>query len=110
MRTVPDSLDERDPPSPIAGRRGTKSVTTLMLLTTFFWASNIVGGKEALTGFTPLALAQLRMAGAAILYVVFYLAWRGLPNLRLAKRQVDSLVRTKASEWPARPIGLPNKT
>jgi hypothetical protein len=48
-----------------------------MLVTTFCWASNIVAGKEALTGFNSLALAQLRMGAAAILYVLLYIAWRG---------------------------------
>lgn len=59
----------------------------LMLVTTFCWASNIVAGKEALTGFDPFALAQLRMTGAAILYIVMYLAWRGRPKLRLGRRE-----------------------
>lgn len=58
-----------------------------MLLTTFCWASNIVAGKVALAGFDPLALAQLRMAGAAILYILLYLAWLGRPKLRLGKRE-----------------------
>lgn len=58
-----------------------------MLVTTFCWASNIVAGKEALTGFNPLALAQLRMAGAAILYILLYLFWHGRPKLRIAKRE-----------------------
>ena len=59
----------------------------LMLVTTFCWASNIVAGKVTLTGFDPLALAQLRMAGAAILYIVLYLAWHGRPKVRLGKRE-----------------------
>ena len=62
-------------------------VNGLMLLTTFFWASNIVAGKEALTGFNSLSLAQLRLAAAAILYVLLYVAWRGFPKLRLTKHQ-----------------------
>ena len=56
-------------------RRG--PINGLMLVTTFCWASNIVAGKEALTGFSSLALAQLRMGAAAILYVLLYIAWRG---------------------------------
>lgn len=40
----------------------------LMLVTTFCRASNIVAGKEALQGFGPLALAQLRMSVAALFY------------------------------------------
>ena len=66
-------------------RRG--PINGLMLVTTFCWASNIVAGKEALTGFSSLALAQLRMGAAAILYVSLYIAWRGFPTLRLTKRQ-----------------------
>lgn len=58
-----------------------------MLVTTFCWASNIVAGKLALSGFNSLALAQLRMAGAAILYILLYICWRGFPSLRLTKRE-----------------------
>lgn len=76
-----------DPVAPNENRNSKVIVDGLMLATTFFWAGNIVAGKEALTGFAPLALAQLRMAGAALLYVLLYLAWRGVPRLRLTKRQ-----------------------
>ncbi len=67
--------------------RGGGLANGLMLLTTFFWASNIVAGKVALAGFNVLALAQLRMAAAAILYVLLYVAWRGIPTFRLTRRQ-----------------------
>ena len=40
----------------------------LMLLVVVCWASNIIAGKEALTGFGALALAQLRVLGAAVIY------------------------------------------
>lgn len=56
-----------------------------MLAATFFWASNIVAGKVALAAFSALALAQLRMAAAALLYIFVYVAWRGWPRLRLSK-------------------------
>lgn len=59
----------------------------LMLFATFCWASNIVAGKVALEAFGPLALAQLRMAGAAILYITVYIAWRGVPRIRLTRHQ-----------------------
>jgi len=59
----------------------------LMLVTTFCWASNIVAGKEALQGFAPLALAQLRMSAAALLYGGLFLLWRGRPKLHLPRRQ-----------------------
>lgn len=53
----------------------------LMLLVVVCWASNIIAGKEALTGFGALALAQLRVLGAAIIYLIWFLAsgrWRRL--------------------------------
>jgi drug/metabolite transporter (DMT)-like permease len=59
----------------------------LMLLTTFFWAGNIVAGKMALTGFSALALAQLRMAASAVIYWILYVSFRGFPSQRASKRQ-----------------------
>jgi drug/metabolite transporter (DMT)-like permease len=59
----------------------------LMLVTTFCWASNIVAGKEALQGFGPLALAQLRMSLAALLYGTLFFLRRGWPKLHLTARQ-----------------------
>lgn len=59
----------------------------LMLVTTFCWASNIVAGKEALRGFSPLALAQLRMSVAALLYGALFLLWRERPKLHMTRRQ-----------------------
>ncbi len=53
----------------------------LMLLATCFWSGNIVAGKEALLGFVPFALAQLRAAEAAVLLGSFLLFWR--PRLSL---------------------------
>lgn len=66
-----------------AAGHGTAEI--MMLLATFFWASNIVAGKFALMSLSALALAQLRMLAAAILYIVAYIIWRGLPPLRLPK-------------------------
>lgn len=59
----------------------------LMLFTTFCWAGNIVAGKIALQAFSPLALAQVRMGAAAIIYIAVYIAWRGVPRLHLTRRQ-----------------------
>jgi len=56
----------------------------LMLGVTFCWATNIVAGKEALTGFAPLALAQLRVTGAGLIYAMAFLASRR--SLRLSRR------------------------
>lgn len=65
----------------------------LMLGATFFWAANIVAGKEALRGFGALALAQLRVTGAALVLGICFLAWRRRPSLRMSARQWLFLIR-----------------
>lgn len=57
-----------------------------MLAATFWWASNIVAGKVALEAFSPLALAFLRMAAAAVLFAAVYVARNGAPRLRLGRQ------------------------
>jgi drug/metabolite transporter (DMT)-like permease len=59
----------------------------LLFWGTVFWASNIVAGKEAVSGFGIMGLAQLRLAGAALLFAALFLAWRERPELRLNRRQ-----------------------
>jgi drug/metabolite transporter (DMT)-like permease len=59
----------------------------LMFWATVFWASNIVAGKEAVGGFGAMGLAQLRLAGAALLFLTLFLARRDWPELRLSRRQ-----------------------
>lgn len=59
----------------------------LMLGVTICWASNIVAGKEALRGFGALALAQLRLAGAALILGIIFVAWPQRPRIRLQMRQ-----------------------
>ena len=59
----------------------------LLFWGTVFWASNIVAGKEAVSGFSAMGLAQLRLAGATLLFAALFLAWRGRPELRLRGRQ-----------------------
>jgi drug/metabolite transporter (DMT)-like permease len=58
-----------------------------LVLVTACWASNIVAGKKALTGFGPLALAQLRVLGTALIYGIFLLANPHRCRLRLTFRQ-----------------------
>lgn len=58
-----------------------------MLVVAVCWAANIVAGKEALTGFAPLALAQLRVLGAAFVYGILFLAYRPRAVLRLTSRE-----------------------
>jgi drug/metabolite transporter (DMT)-like permease len=59
----------------------------LMFIATFCWAANIVAVKQGLTGFTPLALTQLRVAGAALLFAAIYLFRHGGRRLRLTRRE-----------------------
>jgi len=54
-------------------RRGL--MLSLMLIATFCWATNIIAGKEALRGFGALALAQMRVWGASVIYVALFLTW-----------------------------------
>ena len=69
-----DSTAARTEPAQApASARNHASMHFLMLLATVCWAANIVAGKKALLGFGPLALAQLRALGAAL---VFLLAFR----------------------------------
>lgn len=56
-----------------------------MFIVTFIWAANAVAGKFALRGFPPLALAELRVVGAAIGFSAIYIALRGWPKLRFAR-------------------------
>ena len=69
----------------------------LMLLVTVCWASNIIAGKEALTGFGALALAQLRVLGTATIYVIWFLASGRLRRLQLSQRKWLFLVAMAAS-------------
>jgi drug/metabolite transporter (DMT)-like permease len=59
----------------------------VMLLVTVCWASNIIAGKEALSGFDSLALAQLRVLGTAVIYAIFFLATGRMGRLRLSARE-----------------------
>jgi drug/metabolite transporter (DMT)-like permease len=59
----------------------------LMFWATVFWASNIVAAKEAVVGFNAMGLAELRLAGAALLFAALFLAWRGWPKLHLSGRE-----------------------
>lgn len=59
----------------------------LMLVATFCWAGNIVAIKDALDGFSVLALTGLRVTGATIIYgVLFFLIRKRLPR-RLSLRE-----------------------
>lgn len=58
---------------------------SLMLLATVCWGANIVAGKEALTGFGPIVLAQLRVIGAGAVLVIVFAAWKNRPRLKLTR-------------------------
>lgn len=58
----------------------------LLILATLCWGGTPVAGKEALQGFGPMALAQLRVLLAAIVYMTVFLIWRNRPRLKLTRR------------------------
>ncbi len=57
-----------------------------MLATVAFWSGNIIAGKEGLKAFGPMALAELRVTGAAALFGLIFVAWPGRPKIRLQGR------------------------
>jgi len=69
-----------------APRRSHALMHVLLFWGTVFWAANIVAGKEAVSGFGAMGLAQLRLAGAALLFAVLFLARGGRPEPRLSGR------------------------
>jgi drug/metabolite transporter (DMT)-like permease len=85
------------PASQPAARGGHARMHVLMFLVTFFWASNIIAGKEALTGFSALALAQLRVLGAAIIFVILFLGSGRMRRLQLSARKWLFLVAIAAT-------------
>jgi len=68
----------------------------LMVLVTVCWASNIIAGKQALTGFGALALAQLRVLGSALIFVICFLASGRMRRLQLSQRKWLFLVAMAA--------------
>lgn len=59
----------------------------LMLIATFSWAANIVAGKLVLHHVGSLALAQIRVIGAAVLFAPVFFFTRGRAALRLSRRE-----------------------
>lgn len=59
----------------------------LMLLGTFFWSSNIIAGKIVLHSMSPMALAQIRVTGAAAIFLALFALWRGRQPLRISRRE-----------------------
>jgi len=78
-------------------RAGHGRMHLLMLLVTVCWASNIIAGKEALTGFGALALAQLRVLGTALIFLTGFLASGRLRRLQLSRRDWVFLVAMAAN-------------
>jgi drug/metabolite transporter (DMT)-like permease len=66
----------------------------LMLVGTFFWASNIIAGKLALRNMSSLALAQARVTGAAVIFLAGFALWRREARLRLNRPGVWYLAVT----------------
>jgi drug/metabolite transporter (DMT)-like permease len=68
---------------PTASRHGL--MHWLMLLATLSWAGNMIAGKQALREIPPLALAQFRVGGAALVLLATFVLWPGRPRLRLSR-------------------------
>jgi drug/metabolite transporter (DMT)-like permease len=66
----------------------------LMLIGTFFWASNIVAGKVVLRSMPSIALAQVRVTGAAVVFLALFALWPGRPPLRISLRDLGYLAAT----------------
>jgi drug/metabolite transporter (DMT)-like permease len=77
-----------------AGRKSSSPARMygLLALAMFCWGGNPVAGKEALQGFGPLALSQVRLLLAALVYMAGFLAWRNRPRLKLNRRECLFLV------------------
>jgi drug/metabolite transporter (DMT)-like permease len=66
----------------------------LMFIATFCWAANIIAGKLVLHSMSALALAQIRVTGATILFFVLFFLGRGRAALRLTRREWGFLALT----------------
>jgi drug/metabolite transporter (DMT)-like permease len=58
-----------------------------MLIAVSCWAANMVAIKEALFGFSPMALAVVRAIAVALVFGILFLLLRGRSLLRLSRRQ-----------------------
>ena len=58
-----------------------------MLIAVSCWAANMVAIKEALFGFTPMALAVVRAIAVALTFGILFLLFRDRSLLRLTRRQ-----------------------
>ncbi len=85
------------PPAPSTPHPHHGRLHLMMLLVTVCWASNIIAGKQGLTGFAALALAQLRVLGTAVTYALWFLAAGRGRRLRLSRRQWLLLAATALS-------------
>ncbi len=75
------------PPKPASRCRRHRLMHLGMLAAVSCWAGNMVAIKEALFGFSPLALAQVRALLTAVLFGVLFLLFRRGPWPRLSRRQ-----------------------
>lgn len=79
-----------------AGKRavhaGRGRLHLVMLLVTVCWASNIIAGKQALTGFSSLALAQLRVLGTAVVFAICFFATGSVRRLKWPIRKWPLIV------------------
>jgi len=58
----------------------------MMFVATFCWAANIIAVKEALHGFDSLALTQLRITFAGVIFLLLLWSTGRFRNLKLSRR------------------------
>ncbi|HET9179923.1 MAG TPA: DMT family transporter [Terriglobia bacterium] len=58
-----------------------------MVIAVFCWAANMVAVKEALFGFSPMALTLVRAIAVAATYAILFLLLRNRSLLRLTRQQ-----------------------
>lgn len=85
MKSVADP--EVETPKAAHSMRSHRMMHLAMLITVTCWAANMVAIKEALVGFSPLALALVRAIGAAIVFGILFLFLRDRSHLRLTRAQ-----------------------
>jgi drug/metabolite transporter (DMT)-like permease len=66
----------------------------LMLVGTFFWASNIIAGKIVLRSMPPIALAQVRVTGAAAVFLAMFALGRRRHPLNISAPDLGYLAIT----------------
>ncbi|HUZ45759.1 MAG TPA: DMT family transporter [Terriglobia bacterium] len=85
MKASPNLAAER--PKTSLSRQRHRLMHFGMLAAVSCWAANMVAIKEALFGFSPLALAQVRALFTALLFGILFLVFGRASSLRISRRR-----------------------